>query len=77
MTNPKPNAARPEIAIGALVAGVLIVAGLLGTIWTERWVWTLTAAVIACGLLFVSACIPQIRESNSVAAKIRAERDAE
>ena len=63
MNNQKP-APRPlhvEVAVGALIAGVSLVAGLLIAVWTEDWTPAAVGAIIAAGVLFVAACIPQIK----------------
>jgi hypothetical protein len=57
----KPAALHVEVAIAALIAGVLITSGLIATVWTKSWTPALLCSIIACGLLFVAACIPQIK----------------
>lgn len=79
MSNQRPEAKdRPalhvEVAVAVLLAGLTVVGGLIATIWTEDWTPALLCSVAACGLVFVAACIPQIKAALAAA---RAERDAE
>jgi hypothetical protein len=70
MSNQKPTESAPlhfEVAVSLLGAAVVLVLGLLVTIWTEDWAYTLTACVLACGTVFVAACIPQIRTARQAA----------
>lgn len=64
--NDQPEPKEPvilhvEVAVAALLAGVLLTAGLIATVWMETWTPALLAAIVACGLVFVAACIPQIK----------------
>lgn len=63
-----------EVAVAVLVAGLTIVGGLIATIWMEDWTPALLCSVLACGIVFVAACIPQIK---AALAAERAERDTE
>ncbi len=50
-----------EVAVALLIAGVILTLGLLTTVWVEDWTPALFALVLACGTVFVAACIPQIK----------------
>jgi len=61
-----PVVLHTEVAVALLIAGVLVVAGLITTVWTENWAYALTFAIVAFGVLFVAACIPQIRAAREL-----------
>lgn len=63
MNNQKrePRPLHVEVAVGALLAGLALVAGLLTAVWVEDWTPAAVGAIVAAGLLFVAACIPQIK----------------
>lgn len=63
-----------EVAVAVLIAGVVIVGGLIATIWTEDWTPVLLCLAVAFGISFVAVCIPQIKAAAKAA---RDERDTE
>jgi hypothetical protein len=48
----EPTVLHVEVAVAILVAGVTLVGGLLAAVM---------CAIVACGLVFTAACIPQIK----------------
>lgn len=56
-----------EVAVAILVAGVTLVGGLLAAVWFKTWTPAIMCAIIACGLVFVAACIPQIKAAAKAA----------
>jgi hypothetical protein len=57
----EPTVLHVEVAVAILVAGVTLVGGLLATVWFETWTPAVMCAIVACGLVFTAACIPQIK----------------
>ena len=59
----EPRPLHVEVAVGLLIAGVILVAGLLSAVWTEDWTPAAIGAIVSAGVLFVAACIPQIKNA--------------
>lgn len=66
---PEPAPLHVEVAVGLLIAGLTLIAGLLITVWTEDWTPLAIGSIIGAGVLFVALCIPQIKAATEEARK--------
>ena len=72
---PEPRPLHPEVVLGFMFSGVVLLAGLLVTNLSEDWTPLAIGSIVGAGVLFVSLCIPQIEAARE--AKRDAQRGAD
>jgi hypothetical protein len=67
MSNHNPADRPPlhvEVAVAAILAGLILTGGGIASVVMEDWKPVLVCAIIACGLIFLGACLPQLRAAR-------------
>lgn len=60
----EPAPLHLEVILGLLLAGVILLAGLLVTVLIRDWTPVAIGSVVGAGVLFVALCIPQIKAAS-------------